>query len=47
MLRVTRWATGTGVRFCDSCGEVTTADQRVRRHLDRVRARAQSWIGLR
>jgi hypothetical protein len=44
MRRITHWATGTAVRFCDSCGEVTTADQRARRHLDRVHARAPSLI---
>ena len=47
MLRITRWTTGTGVRFCDSCGEVTTVEQHVRRHLDRMRARAQAWAGPR
>jgi hypothetical protein len=47
MLRVTRWTTGTGARFCDSCGDVTTAEQRARRYLDRVRARAQAWTGPR
>ena len=43
MLRITRRATGSGVRFCDSCAQVTTAEQRARRHLDRVRAQAQAW----
>jgi hypothetical protein len=38
MFRLTRRpAPQTGVRFCDSCAEVTTLDERARRRYDRAR----------
>jgi hypothetical protein len=33
-----------GVRFCDSCAELTTAQQRARRHDARVRAQVQAFV---
>jgi hypothetical protein len=36
-----------GVRFCDSCTEVTTAEDRARRHRDRTLTQAQSLLGPR
>jgi hypothetical protein len=46
MFRLTRRAASlSGVQFCDSCAEVTTAAERARLHRDRVVSRAlgQSW----
>ncbi|MCW6003592.1 hypothetical protein K1W54_03205 [Micromonospora sp. CPCC 205371] len=31
------------VRFCDSCAEVTTGEQRARRYDDRVRTQVHAW----
>ena len=31
------------VRFCDSCAEVTTADERARRRYDRARAEIHTF----
>lgn len=36
-----------GVRFCDSCAEVTTAGERARRRYDTTVARAHAWVPLR
>lgn len=36
-----------GVRFCDSCTEVTTSADRARRDRDRTLERAQSLLGPR
>jgi len=36
-----------GVRFCDSCAEVTTAAERARRHHERTVLRAQTLLGPR
>lgn len=34
-----------GVRFCDGCGEVTTAAQRAARRLERQREQlARAWL---
>ncbi|MBW6439204.1 hypothetical protein KZ829_36320 [Actinoplanes hulinensis] len=39
MFRFTRRTrVAEGVRFCDSCAEVTTADQRAAQHYARARA---------
>ncbi|MBM0275169.1 hypothetical protein [Micromonospora tarensis] len=40
MFRLTRRprASTAGVRFCDSCAEVSTAEQRARRRFDATRA---------
>jgi hypothetical protein len=46
MFRIIRRAVRlSGVQFCDSCAEVTTATQRARRHHERTvtRALAQTW----
>jgi|KBSSwiStaDraftv2_1062776.scaffolds.fasta_scaffold331481_4 hypothetical protein len=32
-----------GVRFCDGCAEVTTAEQRARRRYERTVAEAHAW----
>lgn len=37
----------TGVQFCDSCVEVTTAAQRARTRYDRTRTAALAWAGIR
>jgi hypothetical protein len=36
-----------GVRFCESCAEVTTAAQRARTRYDRARTAAYTWAGIR
>lgn len=36
-----------GVRFCDGCGEVSTAGQRAERHYDHTRAQALPWAAPR
>ena len=44
MFRIIRRRTPElGVRFCDSCAEVTTADERARRRYDRTRADVQAF----
>ena len=46
MFRLTRRAARlSGVQFCDSCAEVTTATERARRHHERTvtRALTQAW----
>jgi hypothetical protein len=40
-----RTRTADGVRFCDSCAEVTTAEQRAARHYERARTHWQP-LGL-
>ena len=41
MFRITRRAARlSGVQFCDSCAEVTTATERARRHHERTVTRA-------
>jgi hypothetical protein len=48
MFRINRRRTvAAGVQFCDSCAEVTTADDRARRRYDTTVAQAQSWALLR
>jgi hypothetical protein len=42
-----RSAAGAGVRFCDSCAEVSTAGERARRQHDRVRAQIAAVLGPR
>ncbi|SNT60826.1 hypothetical protein SAMN05421812_112206 [Asanoa hainanensis] len=42
-----RPAAEAGVRFCDSCTEVSTADERARRRLDQNRAHIAAVIGPR
>ncbi|MGI5175330.1 hypothetical protein ACQEVZ_03245 [Dactylosporangium sp. CA-152071] len=37
----------SGVRFCDSCAEVTTADERARRRHEHTVAQARSRVPLR
>ena len=37
----------TGVRFCDSCAEVTTTGQRAERRYDNARTAAYAAIGQR
>ncbi|MEV4760762.1 hypothetical protein AB0J86_37450 [Micromonospora sp. NPDC049559] len=46
MLRfVRRRGAAAGVRFCDGCAEVTTAEQRARRHHERAHTDvlARTW----
>jgi hypothetical protein len=43
MFRLTRRARHTEVRFCDSCGQVTTTRERARRQHERAVAEAHSW----
>lgn len=46
MFRFTRRAVRlSGVRFCDSCAEVTTAAERARRHYEHAvtRALGRAW----
>jgi hypothetical protein len=46
MFRIaSRAARLSGVRFCDSCAEVSTAAERARRHRDRIVSHAlgQTW----
>ncbi|MGS2618264.1 hypothetical protein ACVCAH_27615 [Micromonospora sp. LZ34] len=38
---------GTGVRFCDSCAQVSTAAQRAERRYDSVRAAVHTLISPR
>lgn len=40
-------AARAGVRFCDSCAEVSTSVQRVERRYDRARTSAYTLIGPR
>jgi len=48
MFRFTRrTARPAGVRFCESCTEVTTAAERARRHHERTVLRAQTLLGPR
>jgi hypothetical protein len=48
MIRLPRRAAPTaGVRFCDSCAEVTTPADRARRYLDRAVLRAHTALGPR
>ncbi|WP_426502938.1 hypothetical protein ACPPVO_35600 [Dactylosporangium sp. McL0621] len=48
MFRIARRrAAAAGVQFCDSCAEVTTADERARRRYETAVAQAQSWALLR
>ncbi|MGI5243152.1 hypothetical protein [Dactylosporangium sp. CA-139066] len=42
-----RPAVPAGVRFCDGCAKVTTADQRARRSLDRTRTALTAITGPR
>jgi hypothetical protein len=42
-----RTARPTGVQFCESCTEVTTAVERARRHHERAVLRAQMLLGPR
>jgi hypothetical protein len=32
------------VRYCEPCGEVSTARDRARRHYDRTQALAHAWL---
>ena len=48
MFRFTRRSAPlTGVQFCESCTEVSTAGERARRHHERVILRAQTLLGPR
>ena len=48
MFRFTRRsAVPAGVRFCDSCAEVSTTAERARRRLDRTRAELIAMTGPR
>jgi hypothetical protein len=48
MFRLSRRTTAdAGVRFCDSCSEVSTAEVRARRQHDRVRAQLAAVLGPR
>ena len=42
-----RSAAHSGVRFCDSCAEVSTAAERARRRIDRTRADVAALAGPR
>lgn len=42
-----RSAAEAGVRFCDTCTEVSTSEGRARRRLDRTRAQIAAMIGPR
>ncbi|WP_173082395.1 hypothetical protein [Phytohabitans rumicis] len=44
MFRIVRRRISDGVRFCDSCAEVTTAAQRAERRYERGQASVRAWI---
>ncbi|MEV0714298.1 hypothetical protein [Asanoa sp. NPDC050611] len=47
MFRISRRPAATGVQFCDSCVEVTTADERARRRHERARDQLAAAMGPR
>jgi hypothetical protein len=47
MLRIRRHTAAAAVQFCDSCAEITTADDRARRRYENTIAQTRSWALLR
>jgi hypothetical protein len=47
MFRLSRRPVAAGVRFCDTCTEVSTAEERARRRQDRTRAQISALLGPR
>jgi hypothetical protein len=47
MFRLSRRSGDAGVRFCDSCTEVSTAEERARRRQDRTRTQISALLGPR
>ncbi|MEV4794578.1 hypothetical protein [Asanoa sp. NPDC049475] len=48
MFRISRRSVAeAGVQFCDSCAEVTTADERARRRHERARQHLAAALGPR